>query len=73
MTHPDFWNDQSKAQTVINETNALKDQVNQLYDFATPALSASSVIDIFFSSRSFFTRSPINNTTSKHVLFIFDL
>ncbi|KON66969.1 peptide chain release factor 2 [Peribacillus butanolivorans] len=32
MTHPDFWNDQSKAQTVINETNALKDQVNQLSD-----------------------------------------
>jgi peptide chain release factor 2 len=32
MTHPDFWNDQQKAQTVINETNALKDQVNQLSD-----------------------------------------
>ncbi|WP_244923539.1 peptide chain release factor 2 [Peribacillus butanolivorans] len=32
MTHPDFWNDQSKAQTVINETNALKEQVNQLSD-----------------------------------------
>ncbi|KQU20263.1 peptide chain release factor 2 [Bacillus sp. Leaf13] len=32
MTHPDFWNDQSNAQTVINETNALKDQVNQLSD-----------------------------------------
>ncbi|MGG0284971.1 peptide chain release factor 2 [Peribacillus butanolivorans] len=32
MTHPDFWNDQSKAQAVINETNALKDQVNQLSD-----------------------------------------
>lgn len=30
MTHPDFWNDQQKAQTVINETNALKEQVNQL-------------------------------------------
>ncbi|MDR4929102.1 MULTISPECIES: peptide chain release factor 2 [Peribacillus] len=32
MTHPDFWNDQQKAQTVINETNALKEQVNQLSD-----------------------------------------
>ncbi|MFE4705123.1 peptide chain release factor 2 [Peribacillus simplex] len=30
MTHPDFWNDQQKAQIVINETNALKEQVNQL-------------------------------------------
>lgn len=30
MTDPDFWNDQQKAQTVINEANALKDQVNQL-------------------------------------------
>ena len=30
MTHPDFWNDQQKAQTVINETNALKEQVNRL-------------------------------------------
>lgn len=30
MTHPDFWNDQQKAQTVINEANALKDSVNQL-------------------------------------------
>lgn len=30
MTHPDFWNDQQKAQNVINETNALKEQVNQL-------------------------------------------
>ncbi|GAF65663.1 peptide chain release factor 2 [Bacillus sp. TS-2] len=28
MTDPDFWNDQEKAQTVINESNALKDQVN---------------------------------------------
>ncbi|MFE5428468.1 MULTISPECIES: peptide chain release factor 2 [Bacillaceae] len=32
MTHPDFWNDQQKAQIVINETNALKEQVNQLSD-----------------------------------------
>ncbi|MDM5292505.1 peptide chain release factor 2 [Peribacillus simplex] len=32
MTHPDFWNDQQEAQTVINETNALKEQVNQLSD-----------------------------------------
>ncbi|MDQ0218388.1 peptide chain release factor 2 [Peribacillus cavernae] len=30
MTDPDFWNDQQKAQTVINETNALKEQVDQL-------------------------------------------
>ncbi len=30
MTHPDFWNDQQKAQTVINEANALKESVNQL-------------------------------------------
>ena len=30
MTHPDFWNDQQKAQRVINEVNALKDPVNEL-------------------------------------------
>lgn len=29
MLHPDFWNDQEKAQTVISEANALKDQVNE--------------------------------------------
>ena len=29
MTHPDFWNDQQKAQGIINESNALKEQVNQ--------------------------------------------
>lgn len=34
MTHPDFWNDQQKAQTVINEANALKDSVNQLAEMA---------------------------------------
>ncbi|KMJ55358.1 peptide chain release factor 2 [Bacillus sp. LL01] len=28
MTDPDFWNDQESAQTVINESNALKEQVN---------------------------------------------
>ncbi len=28
MTDPDFWNNQEKAQTVINESNALKEQVN---------------------------------------------
>jgi peptide chain release factor 2 len=28
MLHPDFWNDQQAAQVVINESNALKDQVN---------------------------------------------
>ncbi|QQS99179.1 peptide chain release factor 2 [Peribacillus psychrosaccharolyticus] len=30
MTHPDFWNDQQAAQTVINETNALKETVGEL-------------------------------------------
>ncbi len=29
MSMPDFWNDQNAAQTVINEGNALKDQVNE--------------------------------------------
>lgn len=29
MLHPDFWNDQEQAQKVINEANALKDQVNE--------------------------------------------
>ncbi|WML59066.1 peptide chain release factor 2 [Neobacillus sp. PS2-9] len=29
MLQPDFWNDQDKAQTVISEANALKDQVNE--------------------------------------------
>ncbi|MDQ1144362.1 peptide chain release factor 2 [Bacillus sp. SORGH_AS 510] len=29
MLQPDFWNDQEKAQTVISEANALKDQVNE--------------------------------------------
>ncbi|MBU8908693.1 peptide chain release factor 2 [Desertibacillus haloalkaliphilus] len=28
MTDPDFWNDQNGAQKVINESNALKEQVN---------------------------------------------
>ncbi|WP_155922114.1 peptide chain release factor 2 [Bacillus sp. EB01] len=28
MLHPDFWNDQDAAQKVINEANALKEQVN---------------------------------------------
>jgi peptide chain release factor 2 len=32
MLHPDFWNDQEKAQTVISEANALKDQVNEFSD-----------------------------------------
>ena len=32
MLHPDFWNDQDKAQTVISEANALKDQVNEFSD-----------------------------------------
>ncbi len=29
MSTPDFWNDQQAAQTVINEANGLKEQVNQ--------------------------------------------
>ena len=29
MIQPDFWNDQQKAQGIINESNALKDQVNE--------------------------------------------
>lgn len=32
MLHPDFWNDQQAAQTVIGEANALKDQVNEFSD-----------------------------------------
>ncbi len=32
MLHPDFWNDQQAAQTVISEANALKDQVNEFRD-----------------------------------------
>lgn len=32
MLQPEFWNDQQKAQGVINESNALKDQVNEFYD-----------------------------------------
>lgn len=31
MLHPDFWNDQQAAQTVISESNALKDQVHEFY------------------------------------------
>jgi peptide chain release factor 2 len=31
MTHPEFWNDQEKAQTVISEANGLKDQVDEFY------------------------------------------
>jgi len=32
MLHPDFWNDQQAAQTVISEANALKDLVNEFAD-----------------------------------------
>ena len=32
MLQPAFWNDQQKAQGVINESNALKDQVNEFYE-----------------------------------------
>lgn len=31
MLQPDFWNDQQAAQTVISESNALKDQVHEFY------------------------------------------
>jgi len=32
MLHPDFWNDQEKAQAVISEANGLKDQVNEFME-----------------------------------------
>ncbi|WP_409272289.1 peptide chain release factor 2 [Neobacillus sp. SCS-31] len=32
MLHPDFWNDQNAAQSVINEANALKDQVHEFLE-----------------------------------------
>lgn len=32
MLHPDFWNDQDAAQGVINEANALKDQVHAFFE-----------------------------------------
>lgn len=32
MLQPDFWNDQQAAQVVINEANALKDQVNEFQE-----------------------------------------
>lgn len=32
MLAPDFWDDQQKAQTAINESNALKDQVHVFHD-----------------------------------------
>ena len=32
MLQPGFWNDQQKAQGVINESNALKDQVNEFHE-----------------------------------------
>ncbi|GKU83384.1 peptide chain release factor 2 [Niallia sp. NCCP-28] len=31
MLQPDFWNDQQAAQTVISESNALKDQAHEFY------------------------------------------
>ncbi len=31
MLQPGFWDDQQKAQGIINESNALKDQVNEFY------------------------------------------
>ncbi len=35
MLDPSFWNDQQKAQTLINESKALKDTVNEFYSLAT--------------------------------------
>lgn len=32
MLQPDFWNDQQAAQTVISESNALKDQAHEFYN-----------------------------------------
>ena len=32
MTDPDFWNDQQKAQTIINEANGLKDHGKQFQE-----------------------------------------
>ncbi|MGP7818510.1 peptide chain release factor 2 [Niallia sp. 01092] len=32
MLQPEFWNDQQAAQTVISESNALKDQVHEFHD-----------------------------------------
>ena len=32
MLQPGFWDDQQKAQGIINESNALKDQVNEFYE-----------------------------------------
>ncbi|TWD97440.1 peptide chain release factor 2 (bRF-2) [Neobacillus bataviensis] len=32
MLHPDFWNNQEKAQAVISEANGLKDQVNEFME-----------------------------------------
>ena len=34
MLHPDFWNEQEKAQAVISEANGLKDQVNEFYQLS---------------------------------------
>ncbi|MDT8858758.1 peptide chain release factor 2 [Alkalihalobacillus sp. MEB130] len=34
MTDPEFWNDQDSAQVVINEANALKEQVNTFLELA---------------------------------------
>lgn len=32
MATPNFWDDQDKAQSIINESNSLKDQVNEYYE-----------------------------------------
>lgn len=34
MSEADFWNDQQKAQGVINEANALKDNVNAYHELS---------------------------------------
>ena len=34
MTDPDFWNDQQKAQGVINEANGLKELVEQFHSMS---------------------------------------
>ncbi len=34
MAEPEFWNDQQKAQTVINEANGLKEYVNSYHQLS---------------------------------------
>lgn len=46
MTDPDFWNDQTKAQDIIDKNNALKSIVNGYYQLtnAVDDMSATRVI-----------------------------